>query len=73
MNTFLNAKRFPEFLKRTTDLKTATCNEPANFKGLEVLKLADRPTFCKHTSTDRTTSEGLEFDHKILETFLDFY
>ena len=47
MNTFLHDKRFPQYLRRTTDLKDAQCAQPTSHAGVQILLLTNDPTFCQ--------------------------
>lgn len=60
MNTFLHDERFPEYLRRTKDLKNAECAQPTSYAGVGILKLADDPTFCKDGGEE--IEQGLRFE-----------
>jgi hypothetical protein len=47
MKQFLYDKRFPEYLRRTIDLKNAKCAQPKTYAGVHILKLPDHATFCE--------------------------
>lgn len=60
MNTFIHDERFPEYLRRTKDLKNAECAQPMSYAGVGILKLADDPTFCKDDGEE--IEQGLRFE-----------
>ena len=63
MNAFLHDKRFPKYLRRTTDLKDAQCAQPASLAGVHILVLADDPTFCQNVVEE--VQQGLKTLHNL--------
>ena len=58
MKKFLHGKRFPEYLRRTIDLKNVECAQPVDYVGIPIMNLLDDATFCQEGNNQVIYNQG---------------